>query len=137
MSDVPPPKPRERGFFLHVVPALLYVFAIFYTGVIRLPHVRGPTNFDKVMHAGAFGLMQLVVLRAVAFEVAKIPPRRQNLIAFVLVVAAGGVLEVVQSFTPYRSAELLDWVADAIGAGIVALVVERLRSGRTDQPSAG
>lgn len=135
MSQSDAPKPKERGFFLHVVPALLYVFAIFYMGLIRPPGVQAPKHADKVMHALAFGFMQIVVLRAVRFEIARIPARRQNLVAFVLAVAAGAVLEIVQSFTPYRSAELLDLVADAVGAGIVALVVEWHRSGRSARPS--
>ena len=38
-------------------------------------------------------------------------------------ILAGGLLEAVQSLLPYRSAELLDFVADAGGAVAVALLL--------------
>lgn len=121
MSASAKPAPRG-GFFLHVVPALLYTFAIFYGGVTRPPSVAAPALFqqDKLLHAIAFGFMQLVLLRAVRYEGQKLGFRAQNLLAFGLACAIGGLLELVQLTTSYRSAELLDFVADTIGAGIAA-----------------
>jgi VanZ family protein len=37
--------------------------------------------------------------------------------------ALGALLELWQAFLPYRSAELLDWVADALGAALAALLL--------------
>ena len=111
---------------MHVVPALLYTFAIFYGGMSHPPSLDGANvvGMDKVLHACAFGFMQLVVLRAVRYEGSKLSFSGQNRLAFVLVCAVGGILELVQMTTTYRSAELLDFVADAVGAGIVAALVE-------------
>jgi VanZ family protein len=119
------PAPRG-GFFVQVVPALLYVFAVFYGGVTRPPGAGLPVvpHQDKLLHAVAFGFMQLVVVRAVRYEGQKLGFRGQILLAFALTVAVGGLLELVQMQTSYRSAELLDFVADAIGAGIVAAVLD-------------
>jgi VanZ family protein len=129
MSEPETPAVEQKsGFFVRVVPALLYVFAIFYSGLTRIQHLPGPDfEFrDKVMHAVAFAFMQLVVLRAVRFEVPAWPPRRQILVTFALVVTAGAALELAQMLTTYRSAEFLDWVADALGAGLVALATDWL-----------
>lgn len=125
MSASAKPAPRG-GFFLHVVPAALYTFAIFYGGVTRPPSMGAPAFFqqDKLLHAVAFGFMQLVMLRAVRYEGQKLGFRAQNLLAFGLACAIGGLLELAQLTTSYRSAELLDFVADAIGAGIVAAVLD-------------
>jgi VanZ family protein len=111
---------------MRVMPALLYTFAIFYGGLVR-PRGGGPMlpHADKLMHALAFGLMQLVVFRALRFELPRLGVRRQNVLALGLVVAAGGALEIAQSFTGYRSAELLDLLADAAGAGLVAALLAR------------
>ena len=48
------------------------------------------------------------------------------LVAFLLPVALGGLLELVQNYcTTYRSGEWLDFVADAIGAlvGVVVIII--------------
>lgn len=121
MTESPKPEPARGGFFVRVMPALLYTFAIFYGGLVR-PRGGGMAfeHADKALHAMAFGLMQLVVFRALRFELPKLGFRRQNLLALGLVVAAGGALEIAQAFTGYRSAELLDLLADAAGAGLVA-----------------
>jgi len=126
---------------MQVVPALLYVFAIFYGGTAHPPEVPGPqiNQLDKLLHAIAFGFMQLVVLRAVRYEGSKLAFRTQNLLAFALVVTVGGLLELVQMTTSYRSAELLDWIADAIGAGAVAAFVDgyvRRKAARADEACA-
>ena len=111
---------------MRVVPALLYVATIFYGGLMR-PGGGGPAfpHADKALHAIAFGMMQVVVLRALRYLLPGLGFRKQNLGAFVLVVAAGGLLELAQLSSAFRSAEWLDLLADAVGAGLVALVFAR------------
>ncbi len=136
MNDVAEKPPERRsGFFVAVVPALLYVFAIFYGGLQpKSPGLRVRYG-DKLMHALAFGFMQLVVLRAVRFLAPAWPLRRQLALSFVVVVAAGGALELAQLwFTTTRTAELADFVADAIGAGLMALGIERFMRERAPAP---
>jgi VanZ family protein len=103
------------------VPALIYAIGLFYAGVIdigplpKIPHLAT----DKLLHAGAFaGLSALIALALVDLALS-----RRQLVAAVASTAVGALLELVQSALPYRSAELLDLVADAIGAvlGVLAL----------------
>jgi VanZ family protein len=123
---------RRPGFFVHVVPALLYVFAVFYGGSIGMSTASsiGILSHDKLMHALAFGGMQLVVLRAVRFELPRLGAVRQNLASLAAVSAIGALLELYQMALPHRSAELLDWVADTLGALSVAGFVELARRRR-------
>lgn len=123
---------------MHVVPALLYTFAIFYGGLSTPPNVPAPqlSQQDKLLHALAFGFMQLVVLRAVRFQAKSWPFQRQNVLAFVLVAGAGGLLELFQLMTSNRSAEVLDFVADALGAGIVAWALEHWMRRRGEETCA-
>jgi VanZ family protein len=78
------------------------------------------TGWDKSNHVAAF--LVLTVLGCLAY-----PDR----IAAILVGAVlyGGLIEVLQSFTDYRSAEWADLFADAVGvlAGRTLLAVARLR----------
>lgn len=121
------------GYFLYVAPAVLYVGAVFYAGLARAPDVPAPEirYQDKLGHALAFGLMALVLYRAIHFVAPKLDRARAVLLSFVLASALGGLLEIVQLGTSYRSAEFLDFVADALGAGLVAGVLHsRLRRSR-------
>ena len=123
LEDEDDERPRA-GFFLHVVPALLYVFAVFYGGSVGMaaPGMDFRAS-DKLLHAAAFAGMHLVILRAVRFELPKWPFRRQNVATLVVVSAVGGLLELYQAALPHRSAEVLDWVADTVGALLMAGVL--------------
>lgn len=130
----------RSGLFLHVVPAALYVFAIFYGGLMPAPQVPGPqfSAQDKVLHAIAFGIMAVVLWRALRFFASQRPLRTQLLWSLGLASALGGLLELVQMTTAYRSAELLDWVADTFGAWVAVALIDwrkRREPGASDLPA--
>jgi hypothetical protein len=126
------------GFYRHVLPALLYVLGIFVGG--SLPHgVDTGLDFtlqDKVLHFVVFGGLVVVVQRALS---ALLPGRRQGTrlwLATATAWAVGGLLELWQAFLPSRRAELGDWLADALGALLAALVVWRVgREGWGAEPA--
>jgi len=124
---------RRPGFFLHTVPAALYVLAVFYAGTLGKPPIPdvGVLPEDKLVHLAAFALMQVVIYRALRFELAELGIDRQLAIAAVSASAVGALLELVQATLPHRSADLLDWIADTAGALIAMLVVRRL-AGRVE-----
>ncbi len=80
---------------------------------------------DKVIHGGAYALLGLSAGAAAgALGVGAAP-----LAGWAYAVAHGVLLEVVQRFTPPRTAEAGDVAADAAGAalGVAALAVRRRR----------
>lgn len=118
-------------------PAFLYVAGVFYGGVIDvgpLPELPA-LSADKVLHALAFlGLGLLIEL-----ALYELPPVRRRILAVVLSAGAGGLLELVQATLPYRSADIWDFVADALGAltsALVSWLVFRITS-RSPRASAG
>ena len=74
---------------------------------LDLPYV------DKLLHAGAFGILALLLALASG----------RPLLALVLASAYGVSDELHQLAVPGRSASGLDWLADTVGAGLVAAVV--------------
>ena len=63
---------------------------------------------DKIVHAGAFGLLALLIYGS-----------SQNFIfAFLLTSLYGLSDEIHQSFVPGRMADGFDWLADTIGAAL-------------------
>jgi len=106
---------------LRLLPAVLYSAAIFYGGVIDVREVPqlGLISPDKLLHLLAFlGLEMLLELGLLG-----LPKGKRRALAVLVSVLLGAVLEGVQAALPYRSAELLDLVADALGAAIGALLV--------------
>jgi VanZ family protein len=78
--------------------------------------------------------MFVVIFRALDHELRQLRPRSNIVIGGLLTCALGALLEVHQLGIPGRSAEVLDFVADALGAWSAAFAVWRwmLRSrGRT------
>ncbi len=73
-------------------------------------HVAGPpvVNIDKLAHFTIFGLLATLVARC--------PGVRRFRYAILLVSLFGITDEFRQSFTPGRSVEFADWVADTAGA---------------------
>ncbi len=101
-----------------MAPALLYVLAVFYLGSSATDPLAD-ISFDwkdKVLHAIVFGGMQLTLARAVRFVWPGHTTRRVALVSTAAAILCGGLLELWQAALPHRSAELLDFVADAVGA---------------------
>ena len=73
-------------------------------------------DFDKVAHFSIFGLLATLMVR--------VEPRWQGWMAILIVSLFGLLDEWHQSFTPGRSVEIADWVADTLGA-LVAVTVYR------------
>lgn len=99
------------------------------TALLLLP--LGPnvpsTGWDKSNHLLAFALLAMLACRAWPARIAA---------ALAALLAYGGLIEILQSFTGYRSAEWADWLADALGlllgwtllrAGGQALAIWRAR----------
>jgi len=95
---------------------VLYAVLIFVLGSLRNTPPAAREVSDKLQHALGFALLAWLWCRAFA----RLRPRwgLRGLMggAFLVSVALGGVLELWQGLLGYRSCELLDWVADGIGA---------------------
>lgn len=110
--------------WLRWAPALLYMAGIFAASAqptVRLPRMD---NSDKVLHFAAYaGLGGLLAYGAAGTALGPLP-----------LIAAGSLYgasdEVHQSFVPGRTPDLLDWVADTLGAIAGVLAVHRFFSRR-------
>ncbi|ALD91096.1 VanZ family protein [Cupriavidus gilardii] len=87
------------------------------------------TGWDKSNHLLAFATLGVLGWRAY--------PSRPWLVPIGLLVY-GGLIEWLQSMTPYRSADAIDVLADGLGLalgwllhGLVRSLMRRLRAGRT------
>jgi VanZ family protein len=92
----------------------------------------GGLSEDKIMHLVAFGLMAIVLDRALRWELPHLARGRQLLIAALLASAVGALLELVQATLPHRSAEVLDWIADTLGAALAGLLVFKVKRAETE-----
>ena len=90
------------------------------------PLVRELKSFmwDKSLHAMAFGSFSLLLWFGVGYE-------RPIANCFVIGVVAS-LDEIHQIFVPTRSADILDVVADVIGAAIVTFILHRLSHPRAE-----
>ena len=123
-----------------IVRGALLLFALYWATLFVLTHVpisvQSPVrHFDKVVHFLAYAGLGAGMICVM--------PSAWRRSVFGLLAAVGaaclyGVIdEVIQGFVPGRTADLLDWCADAAGATVGATVawtiagLMRLRSRRT------
>jgi hypothetical protein len=101
---------------------------ITWESVSAIPGV-GPAwlSFDKLAHFGVFGLLATTIAR---LDQAKHWPLIGALWAIVLVSIYGFGSEWLQSFTPDRSMEFDDWLADTLGAALAVILYLRWTSYR-------
>src|SRR5688572_13400986 len=105
----PPPR-RAREFALRVLPALAWAAAVFIGGGLHSPEPEIEIGFpiDKLEHAFAFLIMQLLAFRALHYIR---PDRRRAELAWsgaLISLGLGVALELYQLGLPHRSAELAD-----------------------------
>lgn len=118
---------HAHGFTRNVLPALAYVVFIFVAGTWPQGIETEPVvQFqDKVLHLIAFAGLEVLLLRALRHLR---PAKGRAWLLSVSVALAclfGGLLELWQALLPFRQAETLDWVADALGAALAALASAR------------
>ena len=112
---------RHVGWLL---PALAYAALIFWLSSQPNPVPWMPRawwTWDKLMHAAEYaGFAALLTL-----GLARLGPMalgRAALLAVVLAAAYGATDELHQAFVPNRDCSVLDWLADAVGAGLGGLL---------------
>ena len=115
-----------RSFVIDLLPAALYLALLFFAGLIPLASMPGPdfALVDKVWHLLAFGGLAALLSRVLRHFGR--PLQQAIAIAALVSAALGGLLELLQSLTPYRSADFADFAADALGAGLAYLVLRWL-----------
>jgi VanZ family protein len=80
-----------------------------------------PGRSDKVAHFLMYG-----VGGGLAAWAGRVRGRRAGYLGVVAVLLTGAVDELRQATLPYRDADIMDWVADGMGALFAFLVVHRI-----------
>jgi VanZ family protein len=123
-------------FWWRLAPAAAYLGGIFYAGLIRFPALPETelVPSDKLLHALVFGGLSLLLVRTAPVLVPRASLAKRLLFGAFGASFFGALLELCQAFVPYRSAEVADWLADSLGAGLslclLALALHVLRSRR-------
>lgn len=114
-----------RGFLVYIAPALAYAALLFWISSLPQPDAPdyGLEWGDKVNHAGAFAIMTVLWYRAGSWLFPQTSPGRRLGIVVLIVMLYGATDEIHQSFVPGRFADFYDWLADAIGALLAAVVI--------------
>jgi VanZ family protein len=104
----------------YVGPLVAYAVYIFFAGSIKDSAPPGGMS-DKTAHAIAFGLMVPLAVHAAAYVAPRLGFAARVFAAVAVASALGGLLEIWQLLLPWRTSEVLDWVADTLGAVAVGL----------------
>ncbi len=90
---------------------LIWAFIILILCIIPIPENKSATNIpqaDKLVHLFLYLILTIIYLTE----------RKQNekfIYAAIIFSIFGLIIEIIQYFIPYRSAELKDWLADILG----------------------
>jgi VanZ family protein len=99
---------------------LAWTVLIFVGGSAKLPGPALATpaiGWDKIAHLLGFFLTQRIAARALRHDLGG-SAVRVAVAGGLVSVALGGLLELYQATLPHRSADIWDFVADSIGAGL-------------------
>jgi len=115
-STQPTPALRCRLYWLRLGAPLLWAVTILWLSLSAAPpQIHGPLGWDKLLHAGAYALLSLLV--GLALQARGVDLRTLTLAAATVAILYGGLMELLQwAQHAGRSAEWLDLAADACGA---------------------
>lgn len=105
--------------YYYIGPPSVWAVAIYLLSLAPLNEVETIDRFsfpgaDKLGHLFAYAMLSLLILRGWQRE--KMPPIGLHGFVFALCVVFGVMIEIHQSFTPYRTFEVYDILANASGA---------------------
>lgn len=124
-----PPVPRLILAWLSPLSVALVIFVLSGRSHLPAPDILG---FDKVAHFSAFALLAFLVTRALDLSTVRL--QRAAILGAVLATLYGATDELHQMFTPLRSPDPFDLVADALGAASGASLWAWLRARRRTSP---
>ncbi len=108
---------KKTPLIFYKIPAIIFAMAILYLAVVPIPQppIDLPLS-DKISHLGAFLVLGFLLA---------LPIRKSGTLylwTLILPISYGVLIELVQSQLPNRTFELLDILADVVGASIAYLV---------------
>jgi VanZ family protein len=108
-------------------PLIVYCAFIFIQSQLPVPfEMPEVSHFDKLLHLGAYGVMAILFYRTYLAGWPR-AMKRTLIWASVISTALYGLSdEIHQYFVPERSADPLDWLADAVGGALGAVIYQRL-----------
>lgn len=118
-------QPGHRAMSIRIAVLVAYLIFLFWAGSRPDPFPAPPAGilgWDKLLHAVAFGVLQVLAV-GVLQAVPRVGRLAGHGVAIAFASVLGGALEAYQATLGYRSAELLDWVADTVGAVFAAVVL--------------
>jgi len=123
---------RKRAAGSRVIAWLLvalYCLLIFLQSAFPPPgDLPGIPGMDKLAHLLIYLVLGLLFVRAYALSFPRIPPTPWLFwLAWLSTALYGASDEVHQAFVTARSADALDWLADALGGAMGAVLYLRLR----------
>ena len=117
---------RDPRWLRAWAPALLWSIVIFALSSIpgnQLPPLPGWWNADKLVHGAVYGVLGALCWRGVRATWARDRGTAMQIIGAVALTASYGITdELHQAFTPRRSPDPYDVIADAAGGLLGALV---------------
>jgi VanZ family protein len=114
--------PSLSRFFFYWLPVLLYCLLIFIQSSFPASeHVPEFDFSDKLLHMGAYAVLGFLLYRAFSAMDNGATTVRFIAMSIFLTALYGASDEIHQYFVPSRSAELLDFAADAIGGILGAM----------------
>lgn len=87
---------------------------------------------DKLLHGIGFALLWPLLQLALGVHLEGRSWAYRGLASLSAASAIGGALEIWQALLPHRSCELLDWVADTVGAAAALALAFALRCARKE-----
>jgi len=122
---------KLNKFFAYWFPILLYCLLIFIQSSHPSPEIGPDWPFkDKVLHFTAYALLGALFLRA--FYTTRIKHHLKLIFALsVLFSALYGISdEIHQSFVPYRTADVMDALADILGSILGVYIFYKIKIGK-------
>ena len=115
---------KKRKIWLVYLPLTLYWLALFIGTSIPVDQLPSISISDKIIHLVAYFLLAILLNLTLIYQRKSRLLFRKAPIAIIFIASIYGALdEIHQLYVPGRSAEVLDWTADAIGASLGVLLV--------------
>ena len=102
-----------------------YALAVFVLSVIPVePSLPAAAHLDKLEHIAAYLLFAWIFMQAI--RASQLREREYLVLAWVFATSYGLLMELLQAMVPWRTPDLMDAAANAVGAAIGVWVGQRI-----------